>query len=257
LDNNNEKKLNKKGGIPNIAVILTDKDKQIIWVNEDFSRITGYSLSDSLGRKPGDLLQGPKTEREVVVKMRRSLDSQSPLKEEVTNYRKNGEEYLCKLVIHPVFDRAHRLTNFIAFEVDGSEVGEDEIPLLDLGEKYKSSSLKGIEEVKLYARLQALMEKDDLFLDPNLTLKMVADMLATNTKYLSQVVNKQAGCNFQQFINSYRVEVAKNKISSDEFSNLTLYGIALQCGFKNKSTFYKVFKEFTSQTPREYLMARA
>lgn len=255
---NKREKLNRSRRIPNIAVILTDKDKRIIWVNEDFSNITGYSLSESLGKKPGELLQGPNTEREVVVKMRRSLDSQSPLKEEVTNYRKNGEEYLCKLVIHPVFNREHQLTNFIAFEVDGSEViDEEEIPFLNLGEKYRSSSLKGIEEVKLYAQLRALMEKDRHYLDPNLTLKMVADLLATNTKYLSQVVNNQAGCNFQQFINAYRVDEAKEKISSDEFTNLTLYGIALQCGFKNKSTFYKVFKEFTSQTPREYLLAQA
>lgn len=254
---NNKEKLNKQLTIPNIAVILTDQDKKIIWVNDDFSKITGYTLSESLGKKPGELLQGPNTEKEVVYKMRKSLDGQSPLKGEVTNYRKNGEEYLCKLVIHPVFNREHKLTNFIAFEVDAGEVAnEEDIPMLNLDDKYRSSSLKGVEEVKLYAQLRALMEKDFHYLNPNLTLKVVADLLATNTKYLSQVVNNQTGCNFQQFINSYRVEDAKKKITSDEFTNLTLYGIALQCGFKNKSTFYKVFKEFTDQTPREFLLKR-
>jgi len=254
---NSNKKLNKKMNIPNIAVILTDQDKKIIWVNDDFSKITGYTLSESLGKKPSELLHGPNTEKEVVYKMRKSLNGQSALKGEVTNYRKNGEEYLCKLVIHPVFNREHKLTNFIAFEVDGAEVSnEEDIPMLNLGDKYKSSSLKGVEEVKLYAQLRALMEKDFYYLDPNLTLKLVADLLATNTKYLSQVVNNQTGCNFQQFINSYRIEDAKKKITSEEFSNLTLYGIALQCGFKNKSTFYKVFKESTNQTPREFLLTR-
>ena len=242
--------------IPNIAVILTDEQKKIIWVNDDFTFITGYTVSEAIGKKPGELLQGPNTEKEIVLKMRRSLDNNAPLKEEITNYRKNGEEYICKLVIHPIFNKDHKLTNFIAFEVDGNEIINDEdIPLLNLGHKYRSSSLKGVEEIKLYAQLKALMEREHHYLNPNLTLKIVADLLGTNTKYLSQVVNNQAGCNFQQFINSYRVTEAKKKITDKSYSNLTLYGIALQCGFKNKSTFYKVFKEFLGQTPREYMLS--
>ena len=101
------------------------------------------------------------------------------------------------------------------------------------------------------------MDRDQHYLNPKLSLKLVADLLGTNTKYLSQVVNNQAGCNFQQFINVYRVEEAKEKIKDESFSNLTLYGIALHCGFKNKSTFYKVFKETMNQTPREYLLSVA
>ena len=187
--------------------------------------------------------------------MRRGLDSQSPLQEEITNYRKNGEEYICKLIIHPIFNKDHELTNFIAFEVDGGELPENqEIPLLNLGDKYRSSSLKGVEEVKLFAQLRTLMEKDQYFLDSNLTLKTVADLLGTNTKYLSQVVNNQGGCNFQQFVNSYRVNQVKEKIESNDYQNLTLFGIALQCGFKNKSTFYKVFKEALGITPREFML---
>ncbi len=241
--------------IPNIAVILTDERKKIIWVNDDFTYITGYSMSEALGKKPGELLQGPNTEKEIVLKIRKGLETNTPLKEEITNYRKNGEEYICKLVIHPIFNKEHELTNFIAFEIDGDEsLDEAKIPLLSLNEKYKSSSLKGVEEVKLYAQLRTLMEREEYYLDPNLTLKTVADLLGTNTKYLSQVVNNQAGCNFQQFINAYRVEEAKSKITSDEYNNLTLYGIALHCGFKNKSTFYKVFKEFIDMTPREFML---
>lgn len=242
--------------IPNIAVILTDDNKKIIWVNDDFTYITGYSMSEAVGKKPGELLQGPDSEKEIILKMRRSLDNHSTLQEEITNYRKNGEPYICKLVIHPIFNRDHELTNFIAFEVDGSALPVDaDIPLLELGNKYRSSSLRGVEEVKLYAQLRALMGREKKYLDPNLTLKSVADLLGTNTKYLSQVVNNQAGCNFQQFINAYRIEEAKEKITSEDYNNLTLYGIALYCGFKNKSTFYKVFKEFLSMTPREYLLS--
>ncbi|MFN7118106.1 MAG: helix-turn-helix domain-containing protein, partial [Saprospiraceae bacterium] len=228
-------------------------ERRILWVNEDFTYITGYSLSEVLGKKPS-ILQGPKSEREVVRRIRKGLESQIPIKDVITNYRKNGEEYPCKLVIHPIFNENRKLTNFIAFEVDGNVVdSEDDIPLMQINEKYSSSSLKGIEEVKLYYQLKILMETEKLYLDPNLTLKQVADRLSTNTKYLSQVVNHHIGTNFQNFLNGFRVTEAKEKILQEEFNNLTLFGIALQCGFKNKSTFYKVFKEITGITPREYI----
>lgn len=239
--------------VPHIAVIVTDAHRRILWVNDDFTLITGYTLNEVLGKKPS-ILQGPKSEKEAIKRIRRALENEMPFKEVITNYRKNGEEYPCKLVIHPIFDEQRALTNFIAFEVDGNQVENDyEVPLVQLNEKYSTSSLKGMEELKLYFRLKSLMETEKPHLDPNLTLKSIADRLSTNTKYLSQVVNHHLGANFQNFLNGYRVAEAKEKIASGEFNNLTLFGIALQCGFKNKSTFYKVFKEVTGQTPREYL----
>lgn len=238
---------------PHIAVIVTDSNRRILWVNDDFTYITGYTLAEVLGKKPS-ILQGPDSEKEVVRRIRKSLESLNSIKDALTNYRKNGEPYLCKLVIHPIFDEEQNLTNFIAFEVDGDVVkNEEEIPLMQITEKYSSSSLKGIEELKLYNRFKAWMEEEKPYLNPNLTLKEAADQLSTNTKYLSQVVNHHIGSNFQNFINIYRVKEAKEKITQEEFSNLTLFGVALQCGFKNKSTFYKVFKEVTGITPREYI----
>ncbi len=224
-----------------------------MWVNDYFTTITGYQLGDVIGQKPS-ILQGPGSEPEVIARIRRGLDEETPFQEQITNYRKNGEEYRCKLVIHPIFSKDRNLTNFIAFEVDVESVPDhEEYPILQLHQKYSTSSLKGFEEMKLFARLQAYMERDRPFLDPDLTLKQVSDHLATNTKYLSQVVNHQAGVNFQQFINRYRVQEVQQKILDPASSILTLFGIALQCGFKNKSTFYKVFKEITGQTPRDYL----
>lgn len=241
--------------VPSIAIVLTDAKRKIIWVNDGFTKMTGYSLPEVVGKKPS-ILQGPESESSAIERIRKCLEREIPLKENITNYRKNGESYTCKLVVHPIFGNEGTLTNFIAFEVDGDLVeNEEEIPLMRLGngEKYASSSLKGIEEIQLYDRLCLLVESQDMYLDPNLSLKNVADRLNTNTKYLSQVVNHQSGNNFQHFVNTYRVRAVKEKIEDKAHLRLTLYGIARQCGFKNKSTFYKVFKEITGYTPREYL----
>ncbi|MEY4134712.1 MAG: hypothetical protein RL386_1062 [Bacteroidota bacterium] len=77
--------------IPSIAVILTDPARRILWVNEDFCHITGYAPAEAIGKVPGALLQGPKTEPEAVSRIRKGLNQKISLREQLTNYRKNGE----------------------------------------------------------------------------------------------------------------------------------------------------------------------
>lgn len=238
---------------PQIAVIVTDANRSIQWVNPDFTEITGYNQWEVVGRKPGQLLQGPESEPEAVMRIRKGLEAMIPFKDQITNYRKNGEKYQCRLVIYPIFNEQKELTNFIAFEIDADVADDADLTLMNLKGKYQSSSLKGPEAAKLYFELKDLLEKETLYLDPNLNLKELADRLKTNTKYLSQVVNFHYGDNLQVFINSYRVKEARLKMLEDGYQNLTLFGIAMLCGFKNKSTFYKVFKQHCNQTPMEYL----
>ncbi len=235
-----------------LGVILTDAQRKILWVNDDFTIITGYTLSEVIGQKPS-LLQGRDTDANSIKRLRKALESQVPFKDEIINYRKNGEEYLCKLVIHPIFNDDKQLVNFIAFEIDGNQTDEKLVPLMNLEERYRTSSLRGEDGAVLFYRLKTLILDEQLFLDANLSLKTLADRLNTNTKYLSQVVNFHAGQNLQVFINQFRIKEAKEKMLDNSFANLTLYGVAMKCGFKNKSTFYKVFKQQTGLTPLEFI----
>jgi len=237
-----------------IAVIVTDADRKIQWVNDGFTEITAYDFDEVIGKKPGLILQGEGSDADAIERIRKCLDMEIPFQDEITNYRKNGEEYKCKLTIHPIFNNDQKLTNFIAFEVDGDVIPETEnVPLLRIRKKYLSSGLDEVKAVDLYFQLLNVMEEDRIYLDPNLKLKMLADRLSTNSKYLSQVINKHTGNNFLHFINKYRVEEAKKKIVDNQYAHLTTFGVALQCGFKNKSTFYKVFREHTGITPNDYI----
>ena len=112
-----------------VAVILTNTEHQILWVNNEFTKITGYKFEDVIGRKP-NLLQGKNTEAAAVQRIRAGLEKKISFKVQITNYRKNGEEYLCKIVIHPVFGLDGKLTNFIAFEVDGDQTDDSLIPMM-------------------------------------------------------------------------------------------------------------------------------
>ncbi|MTB49960.1 PAS domain-containing protein [Lewinella sp. W8] len=236
-----------------IAVILTDSNRKILWVNRDFECITGYDLGDVIGKTPGSVLQGPRTEPDAVARIREGLAREEPFKETLINYRKNGEAYECRLVIHPIHNSKKELVNYLAFEVDGSKVkNENRLSLLNLKNRYRTSSLRGIDEVHLFDRIKRTMVEDKIFLDPDLTLRKLSIRLDTNTKYLSQVINHHGGCNFLSFINSYRIEEVKKRLMAGEFYQQTFFGIAQHCGFKNKSTFYKVFRDGTGLTPKAY-----
>jgi PAS domain S-box-containing protein len=237
----------------NIAVIVTDKDRKIQWVNEDFTQITGYTLQDVLGKKPS-ILHGKNTEPYIVEEIRSSLNQLIPIKTDITNYRKDGEEYTCKLVIYPIFDEEGSHTNFIAFEIDGDKIADDSnISLLQLEPRYCTSSLTDTKGLDIFIKLNALFENERIYLQPDLKLKDLANKLGTNTRYLSQVVNDRTGRNMLNFINKYRVEAAKKRVRDSSYSHLTTFAISQMCGFRNKSTFYKVFKEFEGMTPKHFV----
>lgn len=101
-------------------------------------------------------------------------------------------------------------------------------------------------------KLQILMKKE-IYLDPGLSLQDLANHLQTNTSILSKVINSGFGMNFNDFINSHRVEAVKDKLRAGEHEQLTLTSIAYDCGFNSKATFNRAFKKFTKKSPREFL----
>lgn len=236
-----------------VTIILTDSSKRILWVNQNFPNLTGYSFGEALGRTP-KFLQGVNTERDKLLEINRALTDQIPIKSIITNYKKSGKPYSCELIIYPIFNTKSELCNFISFERDVTyekEIDDQVLPSLD--GKYCTSSLKGNKELEIYFSLRETLEREELYLKPDITISEVSKILKTNTKYLSQVINNIGQRNFLQFINEYRIEHYKRILSREKLEHLTLFGLALQSGFKNKSTFYKVFKEVTGITPREYL----
>lgn len=118
--------------------------------------------------------------------------------------------------------------------------------------KYSGSRLTG-EEAKQYAeRLKEYMISSRPYLNPDLSLPQLAEELNISSHYLSQVINDQFGLNFFDFVNGYRVEEFKKKVSDPQFSKFSLLGIAFECGFNSKSAFNRVFRQTTGMTPSGY-----
>jgi AraC-like DNA-binding protein len=104
----------------------------------------------------------------------------------------------------------------------------------------------------LIEKLQQYMKNEKPFLDAELSLSTLAKAMGLNRNQLSQLINTGLGENFYDFINKYRVEEVKRLMADPQKQNYNLLGMALEAGFKSKSTFNLIFKRFTGLTPTEY-----
>lgn len=100
------------------AVIRTDADGGIEWVNAGFTKLTGYSFAEVKGRKPGSFLQGPKTSPEAIKLIRKHVTEASIVETEILNYSKAGKEYWVSLRIQPLFAPDGRLKGFFSINSD-------------------------------------------------------------------------------------------------------------------------------------------
>jgi steroid delta-isomerase-like uncharacterized protein len=120
--------------------------------------------------------------------------------------------------------------------------------------KYGKSGLSESEARHLRDHLLAVMAEERPFLDPDLTLAGLADHLGVSTNHLSQVINSQCQQSFWEFLNHHRVEEAKRRLR--EAGPRDVLQVAMDAGFRSKSSFYTAFKRHTRMTPREYLDAQ-
>lgn len=109
-------------------------------------------------------------------------------------------------------------------------------------------------EIKLWKqKIDALIQTEYLYQNPELTLTEVAKKLNTNAAVISKVVNQGFQMNFNDFINQYRVEAVKVVFDKGEHKKQTLLGIAFDCGFNSKATFNRAFKKNSGLSPKEYI----
>lgn len=125
----------------------------------------------------------------------------------------------------------------------------DELLFLKI-EKYKSNKLNTSEAETIKQRLATIVEKDDLFLDANLSLQKVAKLLQVSSVKLSQTLNEYCNTTFNDYINAYRITKAKEMLLNQK--SYTIEAIAMDCGFNSKSTFYTAFKKQTGVTPSQF-----
>lgn len=103
------------------SVVICDPNGHIEYINDGFTRLTGYTFAEVKGKKPGNVLQGPLTDQSTVARIRDSLQKKQAFYEEILNYRKEGEPYWISLAVNPVLNDRGQLERFVSIQANVTE----------------------------------------------------------------------------------------------------------------------------------------
>ncbi len=120
------------------------------------------------------------------------------------------------------------------------------------GSKYIRSGLTKPQLSEIRQAIEQYVETQKPYLNPEYNLELMAKDLNITRQNLSQVINDEIGKNFYQLINEFRVTEFKKYLNDPKMNHITFLGLAYEAGFNSKSSFYRVFKEITGETPTEF-----
>jgi PAS domain S-box-containing protein len=103
------------------AVVLTDIQGNITWVNKMFTRISGYDLNEVKGFTPGSILQGKNTDALTIKDMSTALKNEQEFNVDIINYHKNGHPYWLRINCQPLHEQG-QLVGFMSIQTDITEI---------------------------------------------------------------------------------------------------------------------------------------
>ncbi|MCD4792263.1 MAG: helix-turn-helix domain-containing protein [Bacteroidales bacterium] len=149
----------------------------------------------------------------------------------------------------------HPVENFEVKQTEHSDIKPQNTnkPENEPGEGYKKSGLHADSMKAIYGKLQYAMQTNELYLHSNLSLQGLSEKLNIPQHHITQTLNSYAKHSFYNFVNSYRVNAFIERLKKGDAENFSLLGLAFDCGFNSKSSFNRIFKKFTNQTPSEFI----
>ncbi|MEB2779287.1 PAS domain S-box protein [Algoriphagus sp. C2-6-M1] len=141
----------------NDAVLITEAEpfdepgQRIIYVNEAFTKMTGYESHEVMGKSPR-LLQGPRSDRNELSRLGKAMRRWEPCEITTVNYKKNGEEFWINFSVSPVADEKGWFTHWIAIERDvteqkNKELEKDLISQISLNFNIESDFIESVKKL--------------------------------------------------------------------------------------------------------------
>ena len=119
-------------------------------------------------------------------------------------------------------------------------------------ERYKKSNLTTEQKENIRIRILTYFQEKTPYLNSELSMQFLSKELNIPKYQLTEVLNTIIGKNFFQFVNEYRVEAVKQKLTDITNNKFSIEAIGYDCGFSSKSSFFSVFKNMTGQTPVQF-----
>lgn len=149
-------------------------------------------------------------------------------------------------VSHPVSGMENSMENGEEEKVDTEEKDEKSTP-------YRTTRLSEEECKRLLKKLEIVMKQEKPFINPDLKIKDLAELIGTNAHSMSFLFNQYLHKSYYDYVNEWRVEEFKRIVNEIDITKYTLSGLAEKCGFSSRASFFRHFKNHTGQTPAEYL----
>lgn len=227
--------LTKLGGATMAHIMLNDTTK----AEEGFTQLRAAMQTDSMGRALIFLIfchtiSGNHTAAIALI-------------EQGIEYRLPG---ILLLYTEPILKPLHANARFQELM---QQVLGDRTAFKGLKRKYKKSLLDKKELKKYHSQLEQLMRDEQPYLNPDLTLRHLAELLEIPPNYLSQLLNEGFDKNFSEYINTFRLNEFKERVLLEENSELTIMAVAYDSGFNSKTVFNTFFKKIEGITPNSYL----
>jgi AraC-like DNA-binding protein len=118
--------------------------------------------------------------------------------------------------------------------------------------KYEKSGLSADKAEAYLEKLLSLMEEKRLYQESDLTLPQLAGEMAVSPHNVSEILNTRLHQSFFDFVNSYRIQEAKEQLGNAQKQHLKILAIAYEAGFRSKATFNTLFKKSVGLTPSQY-----
>jgi PAS domain S-box-containing protein len=120
------------------GITITDKDRKILWVNEAFTKLTGYTIDEVIGKKPLEVLGGPLTSSDGNEFIKARIEKGEPFSKETINYTKNGEPFWMRVEGQPIVDENGKLVKWIAIQTNITNQKMAEELIISNEKKYRS-----------------------------------------------------------------------------------------------------------------------
>lgn len=207
------------------AVIIANELGEAVWANDAFVKITGYEVEELIGKKPGSLLQGPKTDPATVKLIGEAIRAKKPFEGDIYNYNKTGQGYWLNLSIAPIIGKNDDFQGFIAIESDitQSKLQQEKIEESEARFRYVINSLQEVV-------FQTNLESQWIFLNPaweEITGFSVEETLHHPiSRFLVEEDIPQCQYIFKELVNGskdYFREVVRFKTKSGDFRYVDIF----------------------------------
>ena len=142
-------------------VVIVDTDRRIVWANPAFETRTGFSLTEALGKRPGDLTRCPDTCSDTVARINAALAAGQAVQAEILNADRHGNRYWVAMNIHPMRDKAGKIIGHVSVETEITDRKRQETELADLAQQAVAARTRLESAVEALPDAFAYFDADD------------------------------------------------------------------------------------------------